>query len=97
MYISFVLISWLYVSFVLISGCISRLCSSRCSKYALSLRTLAFLVIVGSAARIGRDLEDYSSNVVTWGTAGCKNAYPYQLVLIVLTSRNNAHMLPYMC
>jgi len=78
MYISFVLISWLYVSFVLISGCISRLCSSRCSKYALSLRTLAFLVIVGSAARIGRDLEDYSSNVVTWGTAGCKNADPYR-------------------
>ena len=44
----------------------------------LSLRTLAFLVIVGSAARIGRDLEDYSSNVVTWGTAGCKNADPYR-------------------
>ena len=66
-----------HLSFVLISGCISRLCSSRCSKYALSLRTLAFLVIMGSAMRIGSDLEEYFSIVVTWGSAGCTNLDPY--------------------
>ena len=71
------LISWLYVSFVLISGCISRLCSSRCSKYALSLRTLAVVLILGSAVRIGSDLEEYSSIVVTSGSVELKNVDPY--------------------
>ena len=83
--------------FVLISDLASRLCSSRGSKYALSLRTLALLVIVSSTVWICSDLRDYSSIVVTSGSLVCKNAYPYRLVLIVLTSRNNAHMLPYMC
>ena len=64
---------------------------------ALSLRTLALLVIVGSTVWVCSDLRDYSSIVVTSGSFVCKNAYPYRLVLIVLTSRNNAHMLPYMC
>ena len=55
----------------------SRSCSSRYSKYALSLRTLAFVVILGSAVRIGSDLEEYSSIVVTSGSVELKNVDPY--------------------
>ena len=43
----------------------------------VSLRTLAVVVILGSAVRIGSDLEEYFSIVVIWGSAGCKNADPY--------------------